>query len=336
MIAHLAISGARIAARSGSPEPASSGAIVHALRLTAFLLCFGIHTNAASALPEASVGTCTIAASPPLRAIIPFWSDAFPGAFAQIERERASDTAAPSEQPHRPDAVLSTEEQLPSDSTRQERPARRIRLFFDAVAFFVHQENDVGSIRLDTLDALFSAERRRQSVTAPVTWGDLGQKGKWKRRAIHLYLAGDDAESLSLIDSTVFLGAKRLSVAVTRLPSSQSLLEAVASDPAALGFASFAFRNAGVRALPILSGDGLSPVPLETVTIMRGEYPFSRTVWLHLTSPVTRDTERCLRPAVGAILSDEGQLLAERYGYIPLPEAVRQAERASLRAVFEK
>src|SRR5439155_25745293 len=51
---------------------------------------------------------------------------------------------------------------------------------------FVDKDNPMNCISLDQLDAVYSKTRLR-GYRPVSTWGDLGAKGEWESRPIHLY-----------------------------------------------------------------------------------------------------------------------------------------------------
>src|SRR5262249_53462016 len=126
-----------------------------------------------------------------------------------------------------------------------------------ALGVFVHASNPLARITLDQLDAIYSAARRRGLAQDVVTWGDLGATGEWSTRPIRAYAHRLPNGIDYFVQKTVTRGAdfKR---SVSELPMRRGdvgpdelLAEAVARDPAGIGFACFAAARLETKTLAI-------------------------------------------------------------------------------------
>lgn len=89
----------------------------------------------------------------------------------------------------------------------------------------------------------------------------------------------------------------------------------VATDPAAIGFVGYAFVDGRVRGVPLAPRAGAPPVAPTWETITGGRYGLVRTLWLYTNGEPRGAVARFLAFCRGA----EGQAIAQRWGYIPLP-----------------
>jgi len=82
--------------------------------------------------------------------------------------------------------------------------------------------------------------------------------------------------------------------------------------------------------VPLSRDDGSAFVEANEQHSLSGEYPLSRFLWLY----VNKAPDKPLPPAVAEflrlILSQSGQLIVEKDGYVPLPAAVVEQSRREL------
>ena len=207
-----------------------------------------------------------------------------------------------------------------------------------ALGVFVHASNPLARITLDQLDAIYSDARRRGGKAALVTWGDLGATGEWAARPIRAYTHRLPNGIDYFIQKTVARGAdfKR---AVVELPMRRGdlgpdevIAEAVAGDPAGLGFASFAAVTPALKTLA-LAETARGPFfagTLEEVRTLR--YPFSRPIYIVIDRAPGQPVAPRIAEFLRYILSAPGQnAFAASGGWLPLPPHLAAAELAKLK-----
>lgn len=133
-------------------------------------------------------------------------------------------------------------------------------LAHDALVLLVSPGSPVASLSLADAGRILSG--------AATDWSDVG--GPPGRIALHLPESGPEAEAMA-----AFLpgGAAPASGAI-RHASLRDLSDAVARDPAALGFATLAFERSA-RALPLETECGV-PAQADRFAVKAGDYPFVR------------------------------------------------------------
>jgi phosphate transport system substrate-binding protein len=206
-----------------------------------------------------------------------------------------------------------------------------------ALAVYVNADNPLERITLTQLDAIYSDERRRGGRKAIVTWGDLGLTGEWAARPIaaqsHRLPNGVDY----FVQLVVTKGADfRKSVAQLpmrrgKLGPDEVIADAVAKDPAAIGFGCLGTAIPGMKTVA-LAVDSAGPYyrgTLEEVKSMA--YPLSRPIYM----VIDREPGKALDPQqaefLAFVLSTEGQaIISQSEGWLPLPPGVAAAERKKL------
>ena len=207
-----------------------------------------------------------------------------------------------------------------------------------ALGVFVHASNPLARITLDQLDAILSDARRRGEKKAILTWGDLGAPGEWAARPIRAYTHRLPNGIDYFIQKTVARGAdfKR---AVVELPMRRGdlgpdevIAEAVAGDPAGLGFASFAAVTPALKTLALAEtarGPFFAGTPEEVATL---RYPFARPIFIVIDRAPGQPVAPKIAEFLRYILSQPGQAaFAASGGWLPLPSELARAELAKLR-----
>jgi phosphate transport system substrate-binding protein len=108
------------------------------------------------------------------------------------------------------------------------------------------------------------------------------------------------------------------------------LVQAIARDRTALGYAAFGVKQADVKLLSV----GLQPdnlVPATAQSIASGEYPLSRYLYLMVNKPPDKPLSRNLYEFTRFVLSVQGQEIATGDGYVAVPDTMVNKQLANLR-----
>jgi phosphate transport system substrate-binding protein len=179
------------------------------------------------------------------------------------------------------------------------RRVLRLPVGIEFAVVYVNATNPVSELSLAQARAIFSGK-----VT---NWKQVGGYNS----PIHL-LAGESTTGLEdFFESFVLQGA-------TAAPfwgksSPKELVDAVASDPASIGYTSL-YQRPGARALRIRKAPGTPAVEPISANLRNHTYPIARFVYWYLPDNA--------RPAVRGfaewLFSPHGQLMVESVGYMPL------------------
>jgi phosphate transport system substrate-binding protein len=155
-----------------------------------------------------------------------------------------------------------------------------VDIAIDAIAVCVNRLNPLTRISLKDLDRVFGRERKRGGGPV-VTWGDLGVRDTtWFTRKIELFGMGSGSGSNGIVQDIVLLGGA-FRTSVNEEPVASSVLQAVATDPNAIGYYSAFFEAVRVRQLEIEALDGNGFVAPTDETIRTGRYPLCRSLRLY-------------------------------------------------------
>jgi phosphate transport system substrate-binding protein len=166
----------------------------------------------------------------------------------------------------------------------------------DGVAIILHPSNPMADLSLEQIRAVFTGE-----ITS---WSELGgpdedihvvarEEGSGTREAFQLLVMGTSAQ----ITSTAILQS-----------SNGALRTTVAGDPDAIGFLSFGYMDASIKAVSV---GGVAPT---VDNAQSGAYPVVRPL-LFLTKAQPRGN---VKDFIDFCLSDAGQEIVAAEGYLPI------------------
>ncbi len=215
-------------------------------------------------------------------------------------------------------------------------PVRWIDLAVDAIAICVNADNPLERISLRDLDRILGRERKRGGAPA-ATWADLGVEGEFGTRTIVAVGMGPDTGSNGLVRETVLLGGP-FRTTVLEEPVSSAVMQAIAADPAAIGYCSFFFaerpRSAGAKARPARTRtlaletlDGTAFVRPDDESIRAGRYPLARSLRIYFVDDPRRPNPAA-RQLLRFLVSEDGQTILAQLGQKTLsPEQAQEMFR---------
>jgi phosphate transport system substrate-binding protein len=176
----------------------------------------------------------------------------------------------------------------------------------DAVSVVVHRDNRVESLSIEQIQTLFSGKI--------VGWYGFGGSDRPVRLVAPLPSSGE-YQALRRISPG---GDFRLPPSAEIASSSAGVLSTVASDPRAVGLVSMSLDSSSVRTVPLRATPAASAAPSDAPvlpsadSVERGEYPWSRILWLYSRGSADEDLQRLL----SCLLSSEGQAEIAKAGFV--------------------
>jgi phosphate transport system substrate-binding protein len=216
-----------------------------------------------------------------------------------------------------------------------------------AFAIFVHRDNPLAKLSVRELDGIFGAERgggwyaltwdasvARTAKDDIRSWGQLGLKGDWAARPIHVYgPPGLGAGAITYFQMRVFGGAETWNEGLREYADGQQMITELGRDQNGIAYAPLAYATADVKAVALAETPAGPFVALTPGSVADRTYPLQRPVYIYYTRDNT-NTE--LTPTLGDprvkeflryILSKQGQAdVAAEGSYLPLTAAVAAAQ----------
>ena len=173
--------------------------------------------------------------------------------------------------------------------------ARAVVVARDGVAVIVHQSNPINAIMRSQLVQVFSGEI--------ATWPLGSMAGK-----LIVVISREDGSGTRDAFEKMAMNGTRVTRTALVLPSESAVVDYIARNPTAIGYASMGALTSDVRALTV------DDVPLSIQTVESQKYPFVRT--LSFVVPQSPDVE--MQDFIAFVLSAEGQrIITQKYGKAP-------------------
>jgi phosphate transport system substrate-binding protein len=203
-------------------------------------------------------------------------------------------------------------------------PPTRLTVVIDAIAVYVNKHNPLTRISFRQLDGIFSSTRKLGAQ--PIrTWGQMGLGGEWATRNIVIKGPSPTQGIYGVFRSTALAGgAYRLDMRPE--PVASSIVQAVATEDGAIGFASHFLAAARTKTLAIAREDaGPYVLPLAEHAI-DGSYPLARKLFIYINRPPGVALAPAVREFLRFACSEQGQQIAARDGNFPLGAALAERE----------
>lgn len=283
-------------------------------------------------------GSLTSAGSDTMNNLMTGWGEgfrrAYPGVRLQVEGKGSSTAVAallagtaqfgPMSRPMRGSEIDQFEQ-------RHGYAPTEVRVAYDAIAVFVHRDNPLQGLTLAQLDAVFGKMRRR-GHPAVTTWGDLGLGGAWARRPVSLFGRNSASGTYGFFKEHVLENGD-FKDTLQEQPGSGSVVQGVAGDRFAVGFAGIGYRTPDVRMVPLAVDGGARFSAGAHADVASGAYPLSRYLLLYLNKPPGKPLPPLTLEFMRFVFSREGQAAVVEDGYLPLVAPVAREELARLSAV---
>ncbi len=199
-----------------------------------------------------------------------------------------------------------------------------VRVAIDALAVFVHKDNPIEGLSIQQVDAIFSSNRKCKAAEDVDRWGDLGLDGDWTKKDIQLYGRNSVSGTYGYFKSKALCKGD-FKNSVNEQPGSASVVQSVSASLNGIGYSGIGYKTSGVRALP-LSKKGTKYVDASMENAVSGDYPLSRYLYVYVNKHPNKPLAPKEAEFLKMVLSQSGQKIVEKDGYIPLPTKVVNKE----------
>ena len=203
-----------------------------------------------------------------------------------------------------------------------------IRTAFDALAVYVNKDNPLEKLTMAQVDAVFSKGRRREGKSA-ANWGDLGLTGDWASRPLSLYGRNSASGTYGFFKEHVLKNGDYKDQ-VKEQPGSASVVSGVTEDRFGIGYSGIGYRTSGVKVLALAETETGPFSSGSYEDVKSGKYPLARFLYVYINQAPGKPLDPLVKEYVKLILSREGQEVAIKDGYLPLPASILKEELAKL------
>ncbi|MHB1051270.1 MAG: phosphate ABC transporter substrate-binding protein [Bacteroidota bacterium] len=164
----------------------------------------------------------------------------------------------------------------------------------DALSIIVHPSNGLTTLTYDHIEKIYTGDI--------VSWNDAGST----KTPIVAYSREPNSGTYVYFEEHVLLG-KPFGSHIRMMPGAQALVRAVAQDSAGIGYSTSAY----IQDVKTLAVDGITP---SVDNVRNGTYPIAR--YFYLYTPFI--PEGNIKIFIDWVISEEGQDIVQKSGYIPL------------------
>jgi phosphate transport system substrate-binding protein len=195
----------------------------------------------------------------------------------------------------------------------------------DALAVFVHKDNPIKGLTMAQVDAIFSATRLCGGSKDINTWGDLGLTGDLANKPIQLFGRNSVSGTYGYFkEEALCKGDYKANV--NEQPGSASVVQSISSSVNGIGYSGIGYKTASVRTVALAKKEGGEFIEDNEQNALNGSYPLSRFLFVYVNKAPNKPLAPLEAEFVKMVLSQQGQQVVVKDGYIPLPAKV--AEKA--------
>ena len=197
----------------------------------------------------------------------------------------------------------------------------------DALAVFVHKDNPIKQLTMQQVDGIFSATKLCGGSDIS-KWGDLGLTGEWADKPIQLFGRNSVSGTYGYFKEEGLCKGD-FKANVNEQPGSASVVQSISSTINAIGYSGIGYRTASVRAVPLVNKKGEVEEANET-NALSGKYPLARFFYGYVNKAPNKPLSPLDAEFVKLVLSQQGQQVVVKDGYIPLPAKVVEKTKKEL------
>ena len=197
----------------------------------------------------------------------------------------------------------------------------------DALAVFVHKDNPIKQLTMQQVDGIFSATKLCGGSDIS-KWGDLGLTGEWADKPIQLFGRNSVSGTYGYFKEEGLCKGD-FKANVNEQPGSASVVQSISSTLNAIGYSGIGYRTSSVRAVP-LSKKGGEAFEANEQNALAGKFPLSRFFYVYVNKAPNKPLSPLEAEFVKLVLSQQGQQVVVKDGYIPLPAKVVEKTKKEL------
>lgn len=199
----------------------------------------------------------------------------------------------------------------------------------DALAVFVHKDNPIKGLTLQQVDGIFSATRLCGARAEIKTWGDLGVSGDLASKSLQLFGRNSVSGTYGFFKEQALCKGD-FKANVNEQPGSASVVQSISNSLNGIGYSGIGYRTASVKTVPLARKDGAPFVEDTEANALDGSYPLARFLYVYVNKAPNKPLAPLEAEFIKLVLSQTGQQVVVKDGYIPLPAKVAAKALADL------
>lgn len=195
----------------------------------------------------------------------------------------------------------------------------------DALAIFVHKDNPIKGLTMQQVDAIFSANRLCGGKSNIKTWGELGVTGDLADKPIQLFGRNSVSGTYGYFKEEALCKGD-FKANVNEQPGSASVVQSISQSLNGIGYSGIGYKTSSVKTVALAKKEGGEFIEDNEQNALNGSYPLSRFLYVYVNKAPNKPLAPLEAEFVKLVLSQQGQQVVVKDGYIPLPAKV--AEKA--------
>jgi phosphate transport system substrate-binding protein len=199
----------------------------------------------------------------------------------------------------------------------------------DALAVFVHKDNPIKGLTMAQVDAIFSSTRLCGGKAEIKTWGDIGVTGDLANKPIQLFGRNSVSGTYGYFKEEALCKGD-FKPNVNEQPGSASVVQSISSSLNGIGYSGIGYKTASVKTVALAKKEGGEFVEDNESNALNGTYPLSRFLYVYVNKAPNKPLAPLDAEFIKLVLSQAGQQVVVKDGYIPLPKKVVDKAMADL------
>ncbi|KAB5621003.1 phosphate ABC transporter substrate-binding protein PstS [Pseudomonas putida] len=191
----------------------------------------------------------------------------------------------------------------------------------DALAVFVHKDNPIKGLTMAQVDAIFSSTRLCGGKAEIKTWGDVGVTGDLANKPIQLFGRNSVSGTYGYFKEEALCKGD-FKPNVNEQPGSASVVQSISSSLNGIGYSGIGYKTASVKTVALAKKEGGEFIEDNEANALNGTYPLSRFLYVYVNKTPNKPLAPLEAEFVKLVLSQAGQQVVVKDGYIPLPAKV--------------
>ena len=190
----------------------------------------------------------------------------------------------------------------------------------DALAVFANKDNPIKGLSVQQVDAIFSSTRKCGYPNDITTWDGAGVKA-WKDKSIQLYGRNSVSGTYGYFKEHALCKGD-FKNNVNEQPGSASVVQSVSTSVNGIGYAGLGYVTSGIKAVALAKKGGTDYVAATPANALAGKYPLARFLYVYVNKKPNQSLPPLEKEFIKMVLSQAGQQVVIKDGYIPLPAKI--------------
>jgi phosphate transport system substrate-binding protein len=183
---------------------------------------------------------------------------------------------------------------------------------YDGLAIFVHKDNPITEISMEDLGEIYRESGKIES------WGQIGVAkipGAQNEKIIRVSRQNNSGTYHYFRE--VVVGKKAdYKAGSLDMNGSKDVVELVGKTPGAIGYSGLGYATPAVKIVKVAKKKGETSILPSIATVLDKSYPIARPLYMYTPGEPSENAKKYLE----WIMSDAGQKVVEKSGYVPLPK----------------